>query len=120
VAARLLPLAATAQLATCSIVDLEVLSSAHDGVEHRAIRRDRRLGYHLVPITQADFERAIEVQGQLAERGLHRAVAIPDLLIAAVAERAGLVVLHYDRDYERIAGCTGQPQEWVAEPGSVS
>lgn len=39
------------------------------------------------------------------------AVASPDLLIAAAAERAGLVVLHYDHDDALIAGATTQPWE---------
>ena len=43
----------------------------------------------------------------------------PDLLIAATAERAGLVVLHYDEDYDRAAAVTGQGAEWIAPRGSV-
>lgn len=119
VAERLVHLAGLAELATCSMVDLEVLFSARDGTEHRLIRKDRSQGYERVEIIQTDFDRAIEVQGILAEHGHHRAVAIPDLLIAAVAERAGLAVLHYDRDYERIAIITGQSHEWVAPAGTV-
>jgi predicted nucleic acid-binding protein len=46
-------------------------------------------------------------------------VKIPDLLIAATAEKAGLTVLHYDRDYDRIAEVTGQPTEWVVEAGAA-
>ena len=65
------------------------------------------------------LERAIAVQGVLALDGLHRAVAAPDLIIAAAAERHGLVVLHYDADYDRIAAATGQPTEWVVPRGSV-
>jgi hypothetical protein len=42
-----------------------------------------------------------------------------DLLIAAAAEVAGLVVLHYDRDYHRIATVTGQPCEWVVPAGEA-
>jgi len=38
-----------------------------------------------------------------------RAVGLPDLLIAAVAEREHVTVLHYDSDYELIARVTGQP-----------
>ncbi|MHB8246485.1 MAG: hypothetical protein ACYDGN_14275 [Acidimicrobiales bacterium] len=41
------------------------------------------------------------------------------LLIAAAAEAAGLVVLHYDRDFELIAEVTGQPVEWVVPAGAV-
>jgi predicted nucleic acid-binding protein len=46
-------------------------------------------------------------------------VAIPDLVVAAVAEIAGLKVLHYDHDFDLIADVTGQPMEWVVPPESV-
>jgi len=55
----------------------------------------------------------------LAVEGLHRTVKLGDLLIAAAAERAQLVVLHYDRDFDRIATITGQPTEWVAPSVTV-
>ena len=45
----------------------------------------------------------------LADRGQHRAPSVPDLIIAAIAEVAGLVVLHDDKDFELIADITGQP-----------
>ena len=60
---------------------------------------------HLTPAIE---DRAMEVQAILAERGRHRAPAIPDLLIAAAAELAQLTVLHVDKDYELIADVTGQ------------
>lgn len=59
-------------------------------------------------------DRAVEVQVILAERGQHRAPSIPDLLIAATAERAGLTVLHVDKDFELIATVTEQPVERLA------
>lgn len=62
-------------------------------------------------LTPAMEQRAIDVQMQLADRGQHRAPGIPDLLIAAVAERAGHTVLHVDKDFELIASLTGQPTE---------
>jgi len=43
--------------------------------------------------------------------GQHRATSIPDLIIAATAELAGLTVLHIDKDFEVIADVTGQPVE---------
>jgi len=64
--------------------------------------------------------RALEVQAMLAERSQHRAVPLPDLLVAACAERAGLSVLHYDADFERIAELTGQSMQWIVPRGSVS
>ena len=71
------------------------------------------------PLTDASFARALQVQGLLAVRAVHRGVSIPDLLVAAAAEAAGLVVLHYDADYELIASVTGQTVEWVVPRGSV-
>jgi predicted nucleic acid-binding protein len=55
-----------------------------------------------------------------AERSQHRAVPLPDLLIAACAELAGLEVLHYDADFDRIAELTGQATQWIVPRGSVS
>lgn len=55
--------------------------------------------------------RAREVQRELTARGQHRAVAVPDLLVAAVAEAEGLTVLHHDGDFDLIAAMTGQPTE---------
>jgi predicted nucleic acid-binding protein len=42
-----------------------------------------------------------------------------DLVIAAAAEAAGLSVLHYDNDYDRIAAMTNQPTEWIAPAGTL-
>ena len=61
---------------------------------------------------------AIAVQHRLAQLGRHR-MAIPDLLIAAVAEINDLAVMHYDADYDRIAEITGQSCEWVVPRGSI-
>ena len=64
-------------------------------------------------LTPAIEDRAVEVQVLLADRGQHRAPAIPDLLVAATAELAALTVLHLDKDFELIARLTGQPTERV-------
>lgn len=54
-------------------------------------------------------DRAVHVLTLLADRGQHCVPSVPDLLIAATAESAGLVVLHDDKDFELIAEVTGQP-----------
>ena len=64
-------------------------------------------------LTPAMEQRAIEVQLLLADEGRHRAPSIPDLLIAAIAERAGLTVLHFDKDYDLVAEITRQSVEWL-------
>ena len=106
-------------VASCSITDLEQLFSARSGMEHRARRADLALRFVNVPIGQQAFDRAIEVQGLLADKGEHRAASIPDLIVAAVAESAELTVLHYDADFDLIATVTGQPTEWVVARGSI-
>ena len=58
-------------------------------------------------------DRAVAIQLGLADLGQHRAPSIPDLLIAATAESAGLTVLHLDKDFELIED-TGQPIERLA------
>lgn len=63
---------------------------------------------HLTPAVE---ERAFEVQMLLADRGQHRAPSIPDLLIAAAAEKADVTVLAVDKDFDLIAEITGQPVE---------
>jgi hypothetical protein len=40
-------------------------------------------------------------------------------MIAATAERNALTVPHYDGDYDRIAGITGQATEWIVPPGTA-
>jgi len=62
-------------------------------------------------LTPAIEDRALEVQLMLAGEGHHRAPSIPDLLIAATAELAGLSILHLDKDFELISRFTGQASE---------
>jgi predicted nucleic acid-binding protein len=62
-------------------------------------------------VTPAIEDRAFQVQMLLADQGQHRAPSIPDLLIAATAEKAALTVLAVDKDFHLIAAITGQPVE---------
>lgn len=62
-------------------------------------------------LTPAIEDRSLEVQLLLAGRGQHRAPSVPDLVLAATAELAGLTVLHLDKDFDLIAETTGQPIE---------
>lgn len=63
---------------------------------------------YLTPVIE---DRAVDVLTLLAGRGHHRAPSLPDLLVAATAERSGLTVLHVDKDFELIAEVTHQPLE---------
>ena len=119
VAAKLEPLIELGAIATCGMVELEVLWSARGGAELRDVRREWDLSFARIPMTDGDFVRAADVMALLAERSQHRSAKIPDLLIAAVAERVRLAVLHYDRDFDLISAVTHQPVEWIVPAGSV-
>ncbi len=91
---------------------LEIGFSVRAGREGRMIFEVPPLSLmSLERLTPAMEDRAWEVQMLLADRGQHRAPSIPDLLIAATAEKAGLTVLAVDKDFDLIAGITGQPVE---------
>ncbi|HVX42317.1 MAG TPA: PIN domain nuclease [Mycobacteriales bacterium] len=109
-------LVAGTAVSRCSTSDLELGFSARDVKEWDRIRRAVET-FALVEITEVEFRRARQVQRALATR--HRGRKVPDLLIAAAAERERLTVLHYDRDFEHIAKVTGQPHEWIVHAGSV-
>jgi predicted nucleic acid-binding protein len=113
------PLLLTGEIATCGIIDLEMLYSATSPATYKALAEALR-GIPRVPLEETTVNRALEVQAKLAQRSQHRAVPLPDLLIAACAEQAGLTVLHYDADYEHIAKLTKQTVQWIVPRGSVA
>jgi predicted nucleic acid-binding protein len=95
-----------------TVTRLEVGYSARSGEDFRAGLQQPPLAAMPVEYqTPASEDRAVEVLTLLADRGQHRAPSIPDLIIAATAELAGLTVLHLDQDFEIIARITGQPLE---------
>ncbi|MGQ0632690.1 MAG: PIN domain nuclease [Sporichthyaceae bacterium] len=95
-----------------TVTRLEIGFSARSGAELRSEAGRPPLSLltieHLTPAMEA---RAVAVQTMLADRGQHRAPSIPDLLVAAAAEIAGLTVLHNDKDFDLISDLTGQPVE---------
>jgi predicted nucleic acid-binding protein len=119
VAAVLGPLIQAGLTATCGVIEFELGWAARSGAELDEVRADRYAGYEWLAIHDEDWRRALDVQAELWRGGRMRAVGLPDLLIAAVAEREGITVLHYDSDYEYIAAVTGQPIQWVVPRGSV-
>lgn len=98
-------------LASTHISAMEVLYSARNREEYRRQRASED-GLPWLPVDEAAMDRALEVQGLLAERGQHR-LPIPDLVLAATAERHEATVLHDDKDFDLIAAVTGQPTRWI-------
>ena len=108
------------ELATCLPFLLEAGYSATAAADHRAMMEDFDLLYPRVEPTVATEELAVRAQAELATRGHHRMSPI-DLMIAACAHEAGMGVLHYDRDYDRILELTSLRFEsvWVAPAGTL-
>jgi predicted nucleic acid-binding protein len=97
-----------------SVTLLEIGFSARNAPDHDMLLRQPPVDSMPVEyLRPAHEDRALMVQRALAEQGRHRAVSIPDLLIAAVAELAGLTVMHVDHDFELVSAITGQPLEWL-------
>jgi predicted nucleic acid-binding protein len=106
------------QIAICDMVAMEILFSTRDAEDY--VQTEGDLGacpwYDVEP---ADWAEARRVWRELARRGPlhHRQVKHQDLLIAAVAARNSLAVIHYDSDYDIIASVTGQSTRWAAPRG---
>lgn len=118
VAARLDPLVIAGQVATCTLVDLQLLYSTRGQAEYAKLAAIRRACFPRLATEDTDLLRAAQLQAVLAARSQHR-IAWPDLVIAAVAERHDVTLLHYDADYDLIADITGQRIEWVVPKGSL-
>ena len=119
VGARLLPLIQAGLVGTCGIVELEVLFSARSHEEYGAVSAERRNGIEWLPMPDEVWSRALDLQHDLSARGRLRSVRFADLLIAATAERHGVTVLHYDRDFDLLAEVSDLRAEWVVPVGSV-
>ena len=119
VAAVLAPLIESGVVATCGVIEFEFGWATRSSAELDQVRADRDAGYEWLATRDEDWRRALGVQASLCRGGRMRAVGLPDLLIAAVAEREQVAVLHYDADYELIAQVTGQPVQWVVPRGTV-
>jgi predicted nucleic acid-binding protein len=94
----------------------ELLYSTRNADELARLRLDlSALAY--LHMTAAAEQHLLDIMTALALRGQHR-TPIPDLMLAAIAQAHSAVVLHYDSDYERIAGVTGQAHEWIVPRGT--
>jgi predicted nucleic acid-binding protein len=99
-----------------TVTRLEIGFSARSGSDLRGASRRSPVSWMPIEyLTPAIEDRALEVQMLLADQGHHRAASVPDLLVAATAELAGLTVLHVDKDFDLIAAVTGQPVERLAD-----
>jgi len=103
----------------CDLVILELTRLAPNEKRAREIA-ERLAAFEMVPMPAGLWLQARETQLALAAGGDHRRVPPGDLLLAAAAEQADVVLVHYDRDYERIAAVSGLRHQWLVPDGALA
>jgi predicted nucleic acid-binding protein len=103
----------------CDLVILELTRLAPNERRAREVA-DRLAAFEAIPMPGELWSRARRTQLELATNGDHRRAPPADLLLASTAEEAGVALIHYDRDYERIAGVSGLRHEWLAPDGALA
>lgn len=107
------------RIATCLPLLLEAGYSARNARDHDELLTEMLALPH-VRIDEDVEQRALDAQRQLARIGHHRPPPV-DLLVAAIADRHGLGVLHYDHDYDLLANKTDLDfaSVWLAPAGTL-
>ena len=105
-------------LAVTGVGMIEILVGSRTALEFTTDRSDLD-AMPRVALNDRVIDRALEVQGLMVRAGTHRAPSPADLILAACAELNGLIVLHYDNDFDLISDVTAQPVEWLAPPGQI-
>jgi predicted nucleic acid-binding protein len=103
----------------CDLVILELTRLAPNEVRAREIA-DRLSAFEAIPMSNALWSQARRTQLALAANGDHRRVPPADLLLASAAEEAGVALVHYDRDYQRIATASALRHQWLAPDGALA
>lgn len=107
------------EIAVCVPFLLEAGYSARDAPGHAQLF-DELLSLPLMRIDEAVEQHALDAQRQLARAAHHRLPPV-DLLVAAIADRYDLDVLHYDADYEILREKTDLQygSAWLAPRGTL-
>lgn len=110
---------AAGRVLVCDLVVLELTRLAANEKRARTTA-DRLDAFQALPMPEGLWSCARDLQLLLAPSGDHRRVPPAYLLLAAAAEHAGVPLVHYDRDYERIAAVSDMEHRWFVEDGSLA
>jgi hypothetical protein len=110
---------AAGRVLVCYVVILELVRLSPNETRAKQVA-ERLAAFKAVPMPPDLWQRARELQLLLASAGDHRRVPPVDLLIAGAAEAAGVPVVHYDRDYERLAKVCGLEHRWLLPDGTLT
>jgi predicted nucleic acid-binding protein len=109
-------LAITGVLATCAIVELEILYSARNQADHARLKTYLHEQCVWLETSDAMLTAAVDLQENLLAAGLHRK-PIPDLIISSVARHQDAVLVHHDRDFDDIATVAEDLRtRWIVPP----
>jgi predicted nucleic acid-binding protein len=106
-----------ANIARCAMTDLEYCFSA-ENERQWDVRANDLAVYGAVAVEAVDCTAALDLQRELARVGLAKRKA-PDLIIASVAIRKGLTLVHYDADFGYIAKVSALKHQWIVPAGMV-
>jgi predicted nucleic acid-binding protein len=107
------------QIGVCLPFLLEAGYSARSAEDHDELI-DELLALPQIRIDKEIERRAINAQRQLARSGHHRLPPV-DLILAALADRHGIGILHYDADFDVLGAKTDLRFEsvWLAPRGEL-
>ena len=107
-------------IALCDQVVLEYLRGARNASEFEVFE-EVLAAFPLLRVEPQDWDRARTLYRSIARvsGGYQQSVPIADALVAAVAQRNDVMLVHYDEDFDRIASVTGQAHQWVVPRGSA-
>lgn len=103
----------------CDLVILELTRLAPNERRARTVA-DRLAAFDAVPMPAGIWSQARATQLRMTANGDHRRVPPADLLLASAAEAAGVTLIHYDRDYERIAAASQLRHRWLVPDGALA
>jgi predicted nucleic acid-binding protein len=103
----------------CDLVILELTRLAPNATRAKEVA-ERLASFESLPMPAALWSRARQVQISLTANGDHRRVPPVDLLIGCAAEAAEVPLVHYDRDYERIARVSALQHRWLLRDGVLA
>jgi predicted nucleic acid-binding protein len=118
VADVLAPLAEAGTVATCAVIDLQLFAQLEDPNLLARVTALRSASFIWLPTDDTDLRTALATQAALLSIG--EPMTWPNLVVAAVAQRHGATILHYDAHFDVIAKVTGQKADWVVPTGTVN
>lgn len=108
------------ELCCCALILDEFAFSARSANEHTEGSRRLRTSFLYLPASPLTDQIVINIRGALWQAGKGRAADVIDVAIAATAVSSDATVLHYDSDFDHIAGVFPQlSARWVVPRGSI-